>query len=229
MITGNRSGESQSMFVDAGGQVLRRSASGGDLSSTARVASEPAAGQAPGQIASPALNVLNALRGAAADPEATVRAMAVRALGASGDPTVAPSLTARLVDTSRIVRVAAAEALLRLEVVALPGAAGVALARAQDEYAASLRVFGDNAGDHVALGWLEMQRNRGNEARAAFEHALALDPGLLQPRVFLGVLAAREGRYADAIREWEAVKARSPSWPNINRLIEEARKRAGEN
>jgi predicted CXXCH cytochrome family protein len=171
--------------------------------------------------------ILNALRGAAGDPEPMVRYWAARALGATDDPGIVPSLTARLVDGSRTVRVAAVEALTRLGVMALPGAAGQALARAQDEYAASLATFGETAGEHLALGWFELQRGRDAAARVALQHALRLAPEQPQARVLLGVAAARAGAYDEAIREWRRVRAEHPDYPNIDRLIDEARQRRG--
>ena len=58
-----------------------------------------------------------------------------QALAATGQAEkVLPALTARLIDPSRVVRTRAAEGLLALGIVDLPGAAGQALARAQDEY-----------------------------------------------------------------------------------------------
>ena len=85
---------------------------------------------------------INALIGAAADPEPMVRARAVKALAASGerDRVVTP-LVARLVDQARVVRAHAAQALLALGVAQLPGEAGeAALARA-GRVRASLETF----------------------------------------------------------------------------------------
>lgn len=178
------------------------------------------AGQVPPRL-------VNALRGAAADPEPMVRYWAVRALGATDDPGTVPSLTARLVDGSRTVRVAAVEALTRFGVMTLPGAAGEALARAQDEYAASLATFGETASEHLALGWFDLQRGRDAAARAALQHALQLDPDRPQARVLLGVIAARAGAYDEAIREWQRVRSAQPDYPNIDRLIDEAKQRRG--
>lgn len=164
----------------------------------------------------------NALLAAASDPEAIVRTHAVRALSALGDRRAIPSLTARLVDPSRVVRTYAAEALAQLGVVELPGNAGAALRRAQDEYAASLTTFGDNASDYVTLGWFEMERRNDAAATTALQRALQLAPSNPQPRVFLGVVAARAGDYSGAIREWKRVKDAQPAYPNIDRLIDEA-------
>jgi predicted CXXCH cytochrome family protein len=217
---GLHAGESQTSFEGPGGAPARRRPATGDLT----VGSEgvPAAGSGPVDAA-PAL--VNALIGAAADPEAMVRTSAVRALAAAGRASVVPALTARLVDPSRVVRISAARALLDLGLVSLPGRAGVALSRAQGEYALGLTTFDDAASDHLALGWFEMQRHREPEARAALGRALALEPASPQPRVFLGVLDARNGRYDDAIAHWRRVRSEHPGYPNIDRLIAEAERR----
>ena len=97
--------------------------------------------------------------GAAADPEPMVRAQAVNALLASGDrDRVITPLVARLTDPARVVRARAAEALLSFGVAQLPGAAGDALTRAQDDYAQALSDFPDVAANHTARGWLEAER-----------------------------------------------------------------------
>src|SRR5256885_1795884 len=104
-------------------------------------------------------------------------------------------------------------------------AAGVALARAQDDLAESLRTFNDLPGDHTTLGWLEASRGRADEAAAELRTAIDLDPRAARPRVYLGVVAARAGKYDEAVRHWKAAKELAPAYPNLDRLIEEAQKR----
>src|SRR5262249_1767999 len=147
---------------------------------------------------------VNALIGAASDPEPIVRAEAVNALLAAGTrERVVPPILARLGDSSRIVRARAAEALLAFGVVLLPGQPGELLARAQDEYAQALREFPDAAANHTALGWLDAERNRTAEATAALDRAISLEPRAARPVVIKGVIAAREGRFNDAIDLWK--------------------------
>jgi predicted CXXCH cytochrome family protein len=181
--------------------------------------------QQPAQriTASPA--VVNALLGAASDPEAMVRATAVQALAATEErPRVLPALTARLVDTSRVVRARAAEALLALGVVVLPGAPGEALARAQDDYLQSLRSFPDVASNHAAIGWLEAERGRTESALRALDDALRIEPRYARPYVIKGIIAARAGRYQDAIGIWKKASELSPGDPVIKQLIAAAEK-----
>ena len=169
---------------------------------------------------------INALIGAAADPEPTVRAQAVTALLAAGDRDRAVTpVIARLTDPARVVRARAAEVLLALGVSNLPGPAGEALARAQDEYANALGQFPDAPSNHAALGWLEAERQRVGPAIAALDTAIRLDPKAARPLVIKGVLAARDGRFKEASSFWRQAKALEPGYPNIDRLIEEAEKR----
>jgi len=169
---------------------------------------------------------VNAIIGAASDPEPMVRAVAVKALLASGqrDRVVTP-IAARLGDSARVVRSSAAEALLAFGIAQLPGKAGEVLARAQDEYASALLVFPDAASNHAALGWLEAERGRVAEAKVAVENAIRLDPNASRPWVIKGVIAARDGNYAEAVDLWRKARSLDPAFPNIDRLIEEGEKR----
>jgi tetratricopeptide (TPR) repeat protein len=150
----------------------------------------------------------------------------VTAMAATGErQRVLAPLVARLVDQARVVRARAAEALLSLGISELQGAAGQALARAQDDYATALRAFPDTAANHSALGWLEAERNRPAEATAAVEAALTLNPKMARPWVVKGVLAARAGRLEEAVGAWRKAKEIDPTYPNIDRLIAEGEKR----
>ena len=171
--------------------------------------------------------VVNALIGASSDPEPTVRAVAVRSLGAISDRRATMPLVSRLRDDVRLVRVAAAEALLWMGVTTMPGAAGELLAKAQDEYGQALEIFPDMASNHARRGWLESERGRQVEAARALDIALHLDPQYARAHVYRGVVDVRSGRFDEAIKRWETARSIDPSYPNIGRLIEEARRRSG--
>jgi predicted CXXCH cytochrome family protein len=171
--------------------------------------------------------IINALIGAAADPEPIVRITAVRALGLITDERVPSVLAAHLTDEARLVRVSAAEALAAQDVSHLSGPAGEALARALDEWADSLRTFNDVAADHTKLGWLEGLRGRPEEAEKELKTAIGLDPADARPHVYLGVLAARDGRFDEAVRHFKTAQAIAPAYQNLDRLLAEASKRAG--
>ncbi len=170
--------------------------------------------------------IVNALIGAASDPEPVVRAAALKALGTIGDRerALAPVL-ARLIDQSRVVRARAAEVLVSFGIVELPGNAGEALKRAQAEYIQSLETFPDVASNHAARGWLEAERGHVPEARTALDAAITVEPKYAFPWVVKGVLSAREGKFAEAVGLWEKARAIEPSYPNIDQLIAEAQKR----
>ena len=169
--------------------------------------------------------ILNALIGAAADPEPAVRITAVRALAITGDRRAAPVLAAHLSDEARLVRVSAAEGLMNLGVTQLEGVQGQALQRAQDDWAISLRTFNDVAADQITVGWLDAARGRLDEAVAELRAAIALDPLDAKPLVYLGVIAARQNRFSEALQFFTSAKKIAPNYHNLDRLIEEVRKR----
>jgi tetratricopeptide (TPR) repeat protein len=170
--------------------------------------------------------IVNSLIGAANDSEAWVRIAAVRTLGTLPEqPRVMSALAAHLADPSRLARVAAAEALLHKGVATIEGPAGVALAQAQTEWAESLRTFNDDPRDQTTLGWLESARGRSEAAEQALNAAIRLDPTAPRPHVLLGVVLARGSRFDEALQHFRTARTTDPSYPNIDRLIEEAQKR----
>ena len=186
----------------------------------------PQAPKPPSPQVTPA--IINALIGAADDPEPVVRAAALKALGVIGDRerTLAP-VVARLADQSRIVRARAAEVLVAFGIVQLPGNVGGALRKAQEEYILSLDTFPDIASNHAAKGWLEAERGNASAAVAALDKATIVEPNYAFPWVVKGVISARQGRFADAVEMWKKARSIEPSYPNIDQLIGEAEKRKG--
>ncbi len=170
--------------------------------------------------------VVNALIGAASDPEPMVRVMAVRALGVAKDPRALPVLAAHLTDAVRLVRVAAATSLMSQGVTQLDGLPGQVLARAQDEWAESLRTFNDVSQDQTSLGWLESARGQTAQAVTDLRNAIVIDARNPTPYVYLGVLAARAGKFDEALRQFKKAKELAPSYRNLDRLIAEAQKRS---
>ncbi|MBZ5557130.1 MAG: HEAT repeat domain-containing protein [Acidobacteriia bacterium] len=204
------------------GALLRASAAGflGRATLTAGPPGVSGAASAPGTT--------DALTRATRDPEPMVRIAAVRSLGSTGaddSGQVVAALVARLRDSVRVVRVSAAEVLLDLGISQLDGPSGAALREAQDEYAESLLAFPDEASRQTSLGWLRASQGRTDEASRALRLARTLDPNDARPLVYLGVLAARAGRYNDAMAQWRAAREINPRYPNIDRMIDEARRR----
>jgi hypothetical protein len=170
---------------------------------------------------------VNTLIGAASDPEAMVRIAAVQALGRLGDQRAVPPLMARTQDEARVVRSSAAASLFLLGVVKLDGPAGAALARAQDDYVASLKTFADQAGDHAFLASFESARGRADEATREIDTAIHLVSD--RPRFFVikGIILARLGRLKEAITEWQTARRLDPAEPSAGRLIAEAERQLG--
>jgi predicted CXXCH cytochrome family protein len=171
--------------------------------------------------------IVNTLIGAINDPEPTVRAVAVRSLGAIRDRRAIMPVVSRLRDEVRAVRVSAAEALLWMGVSTLPGTAGELLTRAQDEYGGSLAVFPDIASNHATRGWLESERGRQSDAAHALDVALDLEPKYARAHVYRGIVYARTGQLGEAIKHWQTAKSIDPDYPNIDGLIEEAKRQSG--
>jgi hypothetical protein len=186
------------------------------------------AGQLIARLPAPHLDAasVNALIGAAADPEPSVRVTAVRSLALLDDERVPPVLAAHLTDSVRLVRVSAAEGLFNRHLTTLSGAAGEALSRALDEWTASLRTFNDDAADHATLGWVEAARGRAEEGATELRTSIELDPQAPRPHVYLGVLAAKSGKFEEALQQFRAAKRLAPDYKNLDRLIAEAQKRA---
>ena len=137
---------------------------------------------------------------AAADPEPVVRASAVRALAATGQTArVTPPLTARLIDQARVVRARAAEALLRIRHRATAEAPPAGAFRLRNSVRAA-RIARPLDGDGSAT------------CRS-------------HPYVVKGVLAARNGRYQEAVELWKKARALEPGYPRIDELIAEGEKR----
>jgi len=210
----------------ANGTLIRASAAEFAGQLIAKAAAAKDAGKEAGKEAV-SQGVVNALIGASNDSEAWVRIEAVRALGLLGDqPRATSAIAAHLTDPSRVARVSAAEALLNLGITSLESSAGQhALASAQDEWAESLRTFGDVASDHTTLGWLLAARGDSEQATKELRLGAALDPSDARPHVYLGVLAARAERFDEALQQFKTAKMLYSSYRNLDRLIEEAEKR----
>ena len=215
--------QSQTSFnVGSGGGSNIGSYSGSSVRSNDRV--NPRSNDRGTIVITPA--IVNALIGAADDPEPVVRTAALKALGAIGDRerALGPVL-ARLVDRTRVVRAKAAEVLVWFGIVELPGPAGEALKRAQEEYVLSLDMFPDAASNHADKGWLEAERGNVVAARDALDKAIMVEPNYAFPWVVKGVLLAREGKFVEAVEMWKKARSIEPSYPNIDQLIAEGEKR----
>jgi tetratricopeptide (TPR) repeat protein len=79
---------------------------------------------------------------------------------------------------------------------------------------------------HNNLGMLLLQTGQEAEGAAQFRQAIAVFPRSFNARMNLGNLALEQHRYADAIAEYEAAQALSPSNPLVRQRLEIARQGA---
>lgn len=92
-------------------------------------------------------------------------------------------------------------------------------------YRNTIRLLGDSAARSAGLGEALSDAAGGTvsaEALAAFERALELDPGSAKARFFVGIAAAQEGRYDEAIAGWSRMAAELPADSEWRRAAEQA-------
>jgi cytochrome c-type biogenesis protein CcmH len=80
-------------------------------------------------------------------------------------------------------------------------------------YSNAIRILGPDADRESGLGEAITAANGGvvtNEARQAFERALALAPGAVRPRFYLALARGQDGDTAAAIAAWRALLADAP-------------------
>ncbi len=170
--------------------------------------------------------IVNALIGAAADPEPVVRAAAVKAL--AHDRPARPGAGADPGAPGRLNRASSAPARPKCSCRSRSSSCRAtpveALKRAQEDYIASLEAFPDVASNHAARGWLEAERGNVAEAERALDDALKVESKYAFPWVVKGVLAARAARYVEAIGFWKQAKAIDATYPNHRSADRRSRK-----
>jgi tetratricopeptide (TPR) repeat protein len=108
------------------------------------------------------------------------------------------------------------------------------LAKAIDHYRAALAKHPSTVGTraryvsslHNNLGMLLLETGQQAEGAEHFRRAIAVFPRSFNARMNLGNLALDQHRYADAIAEYEAAQALSPSHPLVRQRLELARRGA---
>jgi len=147
--------------------------------------------------AHPGRATLGILEGAASDPDPLVRRAAASVLD-DLDPASRLRLGARLLDDPmRTVRLEAVPALAALAGPAgggLPAGLRDPFGRALAEYRESLRTNADRSESWVARGDLEARLGHAEEAEAAYDRAISLDPSYLPAHVNLADLLRVLGR-----------------------------------
>lgn len=164
---------------------------------------------------------LEALARALTDPSPVVRAVA--ALTLSELPAGGPAprgLASGVRDARRIVRVAAAFALMNKGVRELPGEDGRLYDEAKAEYVARAALLEDDAPSQLNLGKFLFLDRQAARAAVAFEDALRLRPDLPGGHYFLALARLGEGRPADARRHLARVPPADPFAAPAGRLLE---------
>lgn len=80
---------------------------------------------------------------------------------------------------------------------------------AAQAYAQAIRLLGPSAKRLSGQGQALVLKNDGvvtEEARQALEHALALDPTLLEPRILLAIAKEQDGNFSAAVEDWRVLR-----------------------
>jgi predicted CXXCH cytochrome family protein len=164
---------------------------------------------------------LEALARALADSSPVVRAVAALTVSDLPREVSTPSgLPAGVRDPRRIVRVAAAFALLNKGVRELPGEDGRRYDQAKAEYVARAALLPDDATSQLNLGKFLFLDRQVARAAVAFEDALRLRADLAGGHYFLALARLAEGRPADARRHLAKVPPADPYAAPARRLLE---------
>jgi tetratricopeptide (TPR) repeat protein len=132
----------------------------------------------------------------AADP--LVKTVAALTLAEQKTAAASAALTNALSDRHRIVRIAAAFALMNAGITRLPGADGERLDAAKRDYVTRAGLLPDHAETQLNLGKFLFLDQRYDAAAQAFEQARGLEPGLPGGAYFLALARLGQGRVEDA-------------------------------
>ena len=124
---------------------------------------------------------------------------AVAALTLAEKPSApGPALALALADGHRIVRMAAAFALMNAGITRLPGADGQRLEAAKRDYIARAGLLTDDAETQLNLGKFYFLDRRYEAAAGAFEQARALKPDVAGGFYYLALARVGQGRVEEA-------------------------------
>jgi predicted CXXCH cytochrome family protein len=170
----------------------------------------------------------DAIQRALGDRDELVRAAAVQAFGgwqaSSYDDAqdLRRLFTPKLSDRSRLVRIEAARMALTLSPQHFEPSERAALAKAIEEYEASLLLDADQAGAHLSLGVLYSSLGDVTRAMNSYRTAMRLDPAVVGPRSNLAQLLDHQGQPDEArrlrLKEAELLKRDAELLPNSGLL-----------
>jgi len=168
------------------------------LVTDATVAPIARASAIPRLVRHPGRATLPALEKALGDGDSLVRLAAASAIR-DADPALRARLLPRLLaDPVRVVRIEAARGLAGVPEARLSPEDRARLARATDEYLASLRFNADRPEAQTDLGGFHLAGGREDQAIAAYRRALALDATYVPASVNLADLYRARGREREA-------------------------------
>jgi predicted CXXCH cytochrome family protein len=154
--------------------------------------------------------VRTALAGVLGGDQPLLKAVAALTLADRKPVDAAAALTAALGDRHRIVRVAAAFALMNAGITSLPGADGERLEAAKRDYVARADVLIDHAETQLNLGKFFFLDRRYGDAADAFERARGLQADLPGGAYFLALARVGQGRVDEARALLDGLPASDP-------------------
>ncbi len=165
---------------------------------------------APGIVRSTAMDLLAnyrssdseaARRQALRDSDPLVRLAAVRSVSAELEPALAALLAAKVSDSVRGVRVAAAARLAYMSLEHIPQMQRSTFERAFAEFRTAQELSLDHAGGHLTLGALDRAHGRVDDAIAHFKAAIRLEPYMTGARAELAsLLQDRDGNHSEILQ-----------------------------
>jgi Tfp pilus assembly protein PilF len=149
----------------------------------------------------PSLDVLNMAAQALKIEDPLVRSAAIQVIAGADTATRRTLLVPLLRDKTKLVRMDAARALVGDAQPVLPADEAIALQKALEEYVEAQLFNAERPEAHANLGSLYRAQGKLQEARAAFELAIKIDPAFLAAFVSLAEIARSQGdeREAEAI------------------------------
>ncbi len=95
---------------------------------------------------------------------------------------------------------------------------------AADAYSEAIRLLGPSAKRLSGQGQALVLANNGvvtEEAKSALTRAIALDPGLIEPRILIAIAKEQDGNFAGAIADWRALLDKSSGDAPWRQMVEQ--------
>ncbi|MEZ5070207.1 MAG: tetratricopeptide repeat protein [Bacteroidales bacterium] len=153
---------------------------------------------------------LEALQSVAADSDPLVRFAVLNAIQLADPELVRAIALPRLSDTTRLVRLMAANCLSSVPAAMIPEGSRERLQKALEEYNASLMINADHPSTHLTFGNLFLNAGKTDRAEASYLEAIELEPGLVAPYINLADLYRQMGRDGEGAALLENALARYP-------------------